>query len=176
MNKDIKNVAISFALIIGVTVTSSILYSNKAEAEQLFTKREEEYLERERIGQQAMQLFLLQKTMEEANALVVIPENEVEKTDAGVAPTSSLYKAEIATSPSSPKPTQNVVVVPVQTQNETNSATAEAQKKAQADALAQQIAQAKAAAAAEAAAQQVAAEAAAKKKAAANAARQSSAS
>jgi type IV secretory pathway VirB10-like protein len=179
MNKDIKNVAISFALVFGVTVTSSVLYSRDVEAEQLLTKQEEEYLEQELIGQQAMQLLLLQKALDETQVLAVVPEDEVEKTDTVVAPTSPSNKTEVAIAPAAPKPAQAVVttapVAVVPTQTQTDSAALAAQKQAQADALAQQIAQAKASAAAQAAAQQAAADAAAAKQKAAAAKQQAAA-
>ncbi|MEY3783702.1 MAG: hypothetical protein RLZZ230_24 [Candidatus Parcubacteria bacterium] len=61
MKPDIKNVAITFSLVLITLTTSSILYARKIMVEELIGLRADKRLHEELIAQQEMQQLLIQK-------------------------------------------------------------------------------------------------------------------
>lgn len=144
MNKDIKNVVITFSLVATIVFGDFILYSREVSAQQLIQKQTEEYEQKQIIAEQAMQLLLITKSIELEHQ--ISEENAKRNIEA---------QAKLKTVPIAKNITPKVDT-PVPTPQEPSTPTPaqiEAQAKLEAEALAKQIADAKLAAKKQAAAQ-----------------------
>ncbi len=155
MNKDTKNVLITFALIIGITISSSFVYTLTATAQQILMSKETQYQEQQKQSELIMQELIAKWSKE--NAII-----QIATTSESTTPSESTI----------PVATQTKPLTPISTPKKeptTNSPTAQQiADKAKADALAKQTADAIALQAqADALAKQVASELAAQKAAAA---------
>lgn len=152
MNKDIKNVVITFSLVATIVFGDFILYSREVSAQQLIQKQTEEYEQKQIIAEQAMQLLLITKSIElehqisEENAKRNIEaQAKIENQKQAQAKVVTIAK-DITPKADTPAPTPRESNTPTPAQ-------IEAQAKLEAEALAKQIADEKLAAKKQAATQ-----------------------